>query len=56
MNLPVLQADYVTLRDSFEALDSPQTADELVMLVETAVDLEIMAACIRRAEERLLAT
>ena len=56
MNLPVLQADYVRLRDDYEACDAPQTSDELVMLVETAVDLEIMAACIRQAEEKLLTT
>jgi len=55
MNLPQLQSDYVYLRDQYEEFGQPQTDEELAILVKVAVDLELMAACIRRAEERLAA-
>jgi len=56
MNLPQLQSDYVRLRDDYEAFGPPQTDEELKILVEVGTDLELMAACIRRAEESLMTT
>ena len=56
MNLPQLQSDYVRLRDDYEAFGPPQTDEELKILVEVGADLELMAACIRRAEESLITT
>ena len=56
MNLPQLQADYVYLRDQYEEFGEPQTDEELAMLVDIAVDLEIMVDYIRRAEESLMTT
>ena len=55
MNLPKLKSDYVYLRDQYEEFGFPQNDEELAILVKVAVDLEIMAACIRRTEEKLAA-
>ena len=56
MNLPQLQADYVRLRDDYEAFGPPQTDEELEILVKVGTDLELMAACIRLDEESLMTT
>ena len=48
-----LKADYVYLRDQYEEFGQPQNDEELEILVKVAVDLELMAACIRKKEEQL---
>jgi hypothetical protein len=54
MNLPQMQSDYVYLRDQFEEFGEPRNEEELRILVEVAVDLEILAEAIRQREAQLL--